>query len=332
MSSLKELLELHKKVYKNKSDITHITFRSTLSRLAKLYPELKEGDITFLNNSDEVLNKLQETYKLNTVSSTISNIIKLIRIKKGKEELEGRYLELLSDLMERRDKTSNKQELTEEREDKFVSFNELQQKLNETYDEYIDSNKSFSDFRRYLLINLFVRNIPVRLGNYLNMKVIKKTKKNNESFNNKNNNYLIIKGDDYYFIFNKYKTSKTYNQKIVQIKNDKMKSLIKKWFSNYNKNPEYFLVNNDRTETNQKNLTSDLLNITKKLFNKSFSVDMIRSSYITYLYDTDPTLEIKEKVSHVMGNSVTTAEKHYNKNFTQDVKRDDLGLPIEDEK
>lgn len=329
MSSITELYEIHQKKYKDKSSMTHTTFRTALNRLSKIYPELKEGNIQFLNDIDEIKKTLLNKYSFNTLVSTISNIIKLIRLKKGSNDLESKYQLLLTDLTDEKNKQLGKQELSDKRKEQYVPFNDIQAKLNETYEDYLNNKKSFSEYRRYLLLNLFTRNVPVRLGNYLNMKIVRKPTKDTSKYNNKDTNYLLVYPNKYVFVFNKYKTSKTYNQKIAEVKNGKMKTLISRWLKDYNKE-NIFMVNSDRSPSNQKGLTADLKAITKKLFDKSFSVDMLRSSYITHLYDTDPNLETKEKIARAMGHSVTTSEKHYNKDLKPDKERDELGLPIDE--
>lgn len=331
MSSIKEIYELHQKKYKDKSIYTHTTFKTGLNRLSKLFPELEKGNISFLNNLEEVKQKLLDKYSFNTLISTINVIVKLLRLKKANAELENKYQLLLTDLNEENHNKAGTQQLSERRQAQYVPFNEIQKTLDDTYEDYINKKKSITDYRRYLLLNLFTRNVPVRLGNYLNMKIVRKPTKDMKQFNNKDTNYLLKYPNKYVFVFNKYKTSKTYNQKIAEVKNTKMKSLIDKWLKDYNKE-NIFMVNSDRTPSNQKNLTADLKAITKKLYDKSFSVDMLRSSYITHLYDTDPTLQTKEKVAKLMGNSVAVQERHYNKDTTKEkVIRDEMGLPINKE-
>lgn len=326
MTTIDDIYNLHKKKYKNVSELTHITFKSTLNRLSKIYPELNNGDISGLLDVEATTNKLKESYKLNSIISTISNIIKLLRLKNADNSVISKYQQVLSDSIYDKNQQLDKQELTETRKDKFIDFDKMQNKVNELYDEYMINYIQFTPFRRFLVFNLFIRNIPVRLGNYLNMKIIRTPTKEPKDYNNKDFNYILLYDNNYIFVFNKYKTSKTYNQKIVKITDNKMIHLINKWLT-YN-NTKSFIINYDNSPSNQKNLTADLKHITEELFDKSFSIDLIRSSYITYLYSTNPNLITKCKVSDIMGHSIITAEKHYNKLVDENHKRDALGLPI----
>lgn len=328
--NINDFCSLHKNLNGTNSIYTNKTFNSSLTRIEKIYNNKIENlNLCFLNNINDLIKLLTEkNYSSNSIIGTLSCLSKICKMIDAPIITQNEFKNKIKELKENNNNIQVEQQLSIIREKQFIDYNIIQDKVKEQYTNYISDNISFSDFRRYLMLSLFTLQIPTRIQNYLNMivKNINEEKINFDEYNN--NNYFINNSNDkYYFIFNKYKTCKIYGQIILPIKNEMLINIINHWFNKFNKCNK-FLITEDNKEITQKLFTKDLKEITKKLFNNNgFSVDILRSSFITYLYNTNPQYKIKHNISEIMGHNTTTSEIYYNKN-KDNIDRDYMGLPI----
>ena len=82
VKSINQLSDLHNQSYSNASNSTKSTFLQSLKRIEKLY-NLKFPDIklSFIENPEELIKKMDESnYSENTKLTTITNILKLLKI------------------------------------------------------------------------------------------------------------------------------------------------------------------------------------------------------------------------------------------------------------
>ena len=93
------------------------------------------------------------------------------------------------------------------------------------------------------------------------------------------------------FVFNNYKTSKTYGKQVVQIP-VALKNIIKKWISI---NPtDYLLFDNKMNKLNSTTLIYKL----NKIFGKKISVNALRHSYLSSKYNL--TIKINKEIKKDM--------------------------------
>jgi hypothetical protein len=101
------------------------------------------------------------------------------------------------------------------------------------------------------------------------------------------------------FVFNTYKTAKTYGQQQVDI-NPKLFSLLTRWKKMYPQQ-KYLL----ETTTGRKLQNNDITRILNKIFGKKISVNMLRHIYISdEILENMPKLTELEKKAEDMGHSV----------------------------
>jgi hypothetical protein len=165
----------------------------------------------------------------------------------------------------------------------------------------------FNEYKNFLILASYVlMPAPVRIGNFLNCKVLQGYAGEPSAL--LGDNYLVKTiTNQYIFVFNKYKTAHKLGQQISKIDSQLLTRLYNKYFNdpNLNNKPIVFLAKtpNSKTELIQSDVTLALGAITKKYFNKSFSVDMLRHSFITWLLAQDPNLKLKMDVASEMGQS-----------------------------
>ena len=110
------------------------------------------------------------------------------------------------------------------------------------------------------------------------------------------------------FIFNNYKTAKTYGTNEVEI-SPKLYSIIKKWIA---LNPSDYLItgNNDRFKAIS---APQLTNMLNTFFDRRISVNMLRHSFLTHIYKDVPDLkDMKERASD-MAHDIETALSYIKK-------------------
>ena len=160
-----------------------------------------------------------------------------------------------------------------------------------------EENKNDKD--KYLLSCLYTLMPPRRIKDYSNMYYI--TSKNNKK--EKNKNYFCLK--EKCFIFNNYKTNKTYGEQIIKINNN-LYIILEEYVKN-KKNGDILLdINNDKYDNKIKRLLKNSLGC---------SVDNLRHSFISYTY-SKKLLSVQEiqDLSILMGHSIKT-HLGYRKNF-----------------
>jgi integrase len=126
-------------------------------------------------------------------------------------------------------------------------------------------------------------------------------------------NYLDLTNNK--FIFNNYKTNKTYKQQIFDINDDLMNiiNLYLKYHPNKkelkDKKITYFIVDFNGLPFKHVNDITKRLN---KIFGKNIGVSMLRKIYLTEKYK-DTNDEMKQD-AEAMGTSTNTIENNYLKN------------------
>ena len=308
---------------KSKSSYTSTTFIQNIKRLEAI-TKLKVNDFdkeTF-SNVNNIMDELTDSYALNTIISTTSTILFLLKYLKAKDTLISEYTDYLGELINSRTNKDESQMATDKELKNWIQFNKLRDKVNELSTSYLKDKISFTEFRSFLFLALYTLNIPCRIGNYLNMKYIESKSKPPSSYDKKFNYiYKDGDGDNYHFVFNNYKTSKYVGQVIIKVENDNLNKLIMKWFNDYNTNKKEFLINYNDGIVNQTNVTHNLNSITKQLFNKTLSVNDFRHSFLTLFLSKPRSIKEKQQIARAMGQKYKVSRMElYNRVNVEDNK------------
>ena len=177
----------------------------------------------------------------------------------------------------------------------------------------IDESKinNQSDDQKYLLLNLLVKQPPVRTSFYNTAKFITKLKDND----NKNNfihidrrgktKATIIINKDKASNYKEYNLNKDLSK--IKIIEDDLATLI---YNSLTKYPRIYLFEYNNKSISENTLLKWLRSMTKI---DKVNINMMRSSYITHYYENNPSYRLKNKLSKQMRHSVNTASKNYNK-------------------
>jgi len=123
-----------------------------------------------------------------------------------------------------------------------------------------------------------------------------------KNYDNEKDNYIDFINSK--FVFNIYKTSKTYDEQEVEIP-PKLKRILRRYIKLLGDN-EYLLTTQKNTPLSSSYLTK-LLN---RIFGANISTSMLRHIYLTSKYENVPALAEMQKTAEEMGHSVTEALRY----------------------
>jgi hypothetical protein len=304
---------------------SRLSFVSALRRIEAVYKSpLQKLNLTWINNKDDLITRMiEQDYSMNTILLTLNMIMKLLKMVDAPMSIVNGFGETIGAINKRNLQKSITQEFTAREAEQYVPWEEIMQKVLSNSDFYLatpigvtpTSILDFNEYRNFLLLACYtLMPAPVRIGNFLNCQVILGYAGASNML--LNNNYLVkTPNNEYIFVFNKYKTAHRLGQQITKIDSQLLTRLLNKYFNaeNLNNKPIVFLPKeaNGRIELIQSDVTLSLGSITKKYYNKSFSVDMLRHSFITWLLAQDPNLKLKMEVAADMGQSYRVNAQDY---------------------
>ena len=138
------------------------------------------------------------------------------------------------------------------------------------------------------------------------------TENDPQQLRNKNNNYLIIdhNNNPSQFIYNKYKTYKTFGQQVIDINKD-LADILKQYIKSYKLKENNYLfglstdIKKRQSESNFSKLVSSIFT---KLYKSSISITnkWLRVSYATYLNTLNLTIKQRKEIALKMAHNFTT--------------------------
>jgi len=308
-----KLTELIKEARPNIKDNSIKMYVSNLEKLKKLF---ESDNYDFLKDEKKVLDKLS-----NLSDNTIRNYLNAILIyllainsdKKYDDEIKI-YTDLRDDLNKKYEDSQASGNISEKQKENFVDISEVY-KMIETMGKEIKEKKikkkedlSAKDKQLlmvYIIFNIYVR-LPMR-NDVAGMEAISKRQYNKlTDEEKKEKNYLVVEKTKMKMILNKYKTSKKYEENIIDIPKDLEKLL--RLYIRINGMGTLF-KSSTGTPLSRNALSQLLLKTSKKYMDKSISTTMLRKIYLSSKYGD--VKEEMEKDAKVMGHSVETGQKYY---------------------
>lgn len=276
-------------IKEKRPNISSSSLKTYESIIRNLYKKVFDNDEYNLDNfskdSEKVINYLKDlpSNKRKTVLSA------LVVITDNKD-----YRELMLDDIKEYNKTEAKQQKTDTQKENWVDSETLDKMMKVLFHNakllYNKENKNPTDYQEiqnYIILCLFGGYYipPRRSLDYVDFK-IKNIDKNKDNFINKNS-----------FIFNSYKTAKTYGQQVVDIPKE-LKAILNKWIKI---NPTDYLL----FDISFKPLSNVKLNQRlNKLFGKKVGVNQMRKTYLSEKYsDLIDTKKQMEQDFKDMGSS-----------------------------
>lgn len=179
---------------------------------------------------------------------------------------------------------------------------------------------SMQQHQKILLLTLLTYQPPLRTSFYTTALFLREKKDND-----KKHNYVYVNrrgSSKVQYIVNKDKASnyKVYNMNknlsFIDVEGEAKKAII----DSYMNFPRNYLFEIDNKPITDSTLLRWLREITKI---NGITIDIMRSSYITWYYEMHPHYNDRDKLSRVMRHSQKTAQLNYNKVFTAGEREDD---------
>lgn len=170
----------------------------------------------------------------------------------------------------------------------------------------LDYKKTSTKYKTYVLLSCYVLMAPRRLRDYALMDIVDKE---SEELNKARNYYVKSAG---YFIFNNYKTAKTYKCKKIKL-TDEHKKIMNEYIEDKSASGSLFNMSGDAIQ-------AKLARLFKGKKDKRVSVNILRHSYISWLKDNGKLGE-DNNIWLIMGHSKGMQNEYYKK--CQNTESDD---------
>lgn len=331
MSLLDTILEKVKHS-RNLKDASIKIFKRNILILAEA-KDIKNFD--FLKNRKRI-EFILSGYKPETQNSILQSVNRVLE-QVDEPELLDTYRNLYYEVHNRIKRTPTDIK-TETQEKNWISWDDVKKKEAELIEKAKDTEK-WEDILYAFVLMLYASFEPRRNQDYLNMVIIRRLQYPFSNTLDKNKNYLFLKPrlieqkyhhpiytgkqkvgyeqerlvypDDYYFLFNKFKTSKTFGFQGFPVPIDIKDFFMKYYYPNYpaKKGKENALL----VDSQGKPLTAvnSITRILNSIFGKNIGASMLRHIYLTHKYGE--TYKEREIVSERMGHSIGTQHKYVKK-------------------
>jgi len=297
--------------FSNKPNISCSSRKLYTHNLTKLNGGKPLRDFKFLSKPEEVLKHL-DTLKPNTRRTYLISIVSAL-----KDRPETKYKKLYAKFYEPLDKLNktlkNNTEKTEKVKENWMEQSEVDGKLGDLEkiipsikDKKKISPEEYSDLLKLVVLSLYTLQAPRRNKDYVDMLIVKKVPEGTA------HNYLDT--SKWEWVFNNYKTGKTYKQQIITIPAEII-SILETYFKFHpqakeikkkSAGPVPFLAYSDGEPVKTSTEMTRLLN---RIFGKSVGCSLLRSIYLTDKYGKQ-TQELKQDAKD-MGTSLDIAQNNY---------------------
>jgi hypothetical protein len=261
------------------------------------------------------MNKVSDLHYLS--QRNIYNSVVVLLMALNHDEKYDKLLEEYGKLRdELNDKYSDEQKsgvISDKQSANFATIEEVYEMINQMATELKPikkktelSKKEFSLLQAFTLFNIYAR-MPMR-NDVAGMEAIQKRAYNKLSEEDKKaDNWLVLEKNGMFFVLNKYKTSKKYEELDLPIDDKALRTIIR-FYLKHNGMGVMFKTSTGKAITRTE-LSKLLIKYSKKYMNKSISTTLLRKIYLSSKYG-DMKKEL-EKDNKVMGHSKGVALDTY---------------------
>ena len=234
-------------ILNKRPELSPSSLKIYMSNLKLLNSKKPINDLRFLDNFDEIMDKISEK-KENTQKSYLNAVIvALTSVKKTDPALLNKYSIKRDELQEQYNNILASHSKTPSQQANWVTwdnFLELVEKVGESV-KFLEKKKEWSDaeilkYQEYMIMMLY-KNYPVR-NDWADMKVI--TQRNYKKLPKDSKENFIVVGTNkkpmFKFVLNSYKTSAKYSQKIIEVKDSELEKVIRKFL--IHQKSEFFTI------------------------------------------------------------------------------------------
>jgi hypothetical protein len=317
METTEYMLQLARQLIAER-DVAESTASAYIKTLFQLNDRKPFKNLTFLKNIEGIQSKIA-TYAESTQRAIYATIVSVLTLFKDKPTFKKVFSTYYDQMMARNKlakEADGKHEKTEKQAENWVSWADVEKRKSELAAECAKLPKTLSAAMydtalQSLVLSLYTDVQPRRNQDYLSMYIVKK-------WNDKlpaDKNYLDLASRR--FIFNKFKTSRTYGQQVVEIP-DELWAVLGQFLTKHHplwkgavrrkNDPVKLLVGHDGAPLTAVNTITRLLN---RIFGKKVGSSMLRHIYLSDKYK-DTIDEMKDDAA-AMGHSLTAQRAYVKK-------------------
>ena len=317
------LAEIIGELKKKRPTIRDTSAKQYRSVLRGLHQQMKGNkDISgldFLKDTESVMELIGKK-ELTTAKNYLTGIVVMLKIfpQKYENEIEKYSDELYARTKQYKDFIDT-QKKTKKQEANWASWKDIINILNRLNSEIklkkLRTKENLTKKERslvqlHLILSLYTLNAPVRSSPYADTKIItqkayKKLSKEEEA----DHNWLVVGSrQKKLFIINKYKTSRTYGRRVIEVSR-RLSRILTAWLK-INKG-EWLLTKQNGEKMTSNNVTKALNTIFDRYGKGKISTSMLRHIYITKELTEKPMArEEKKELATQMGHSTATQEDY----------------------
>ena len=288
--TIEQFAEFHGLSFKNASKSTNKSFKQSLKRLEIIYnKKFEELELSFLYNAETTYDKLGTSdYSNNTLISTYTSILKILKLVDAPLNHYNKFLKVLNREGKKRDID---QLIDLDDKLKYLpKYQDIKTIIEKNIDDMFENieNIQFYEIKNLLVLSLFVLTIPMKLSNYLSMKIIYDTSSIKENLN-----YIL--DDDGIFTL-------VFKENTILITSERLNKLIKIWLDEFNSS-KYLLIDNNikQQKLGQKGIRIALSIGSKSILGSELTDIDLRSIFMKDLMKNDPNLKQKIMLSNLLG-------------------------------
>jgi len=312
-------------ISKDRPQLKTNTVKQYVVNLKKLQKIYDTDGYDFLKKPDDVMDKISNLHYLsqrNILNAVIVLLMALNHDKKYDELLEE-YGKLRDELNDKYSEEQKSGIISDKQSKNFATTEEIFEMINKMADDLKPLKKKTKDeitkkemqlLQAYTLFNIYAR-MPFRNDVAGMMAINQAQYKKLSEKEKKDNNYLVVpsKGD-IYFVLNKYKTSKKYEELDLPIEDKDLRKILR-YYLKMNGMGVLFKTSTGKPLTRIE-LSKVLLKYSEKYMNKKISTTLLRKIYLSSKYGN--MKEELEKDNKVMGHSKQVALDTYVKKAQDD--------------
>ena len=287
-------------IKENKPNIAMSTVNSYATNLKTLFyshnPKKIELDPTWYHNQEHML----EILKDEPIVRQSNFLTALIAYDKHNEKYKSSLMHLSSQLKQKKDS----QDMTPKENKNWKDYEEIEkiyEDMRIVCEPLLKSKEPLSTDQMSKLQDFIILSLtcgywipPRRSEDWCKMKI--------KGYDTEKENYIDFEKKK--FIFNIYKTSKTYDEQEVDIPK-KLKIILKRYVKILGNN-EYLLT----TKKGEPLTSSYLTKLLNRIFGCNISTSLLRHIYLSSKYKDIPALADMQKTAEEMGHSVTEALRY----------------------
>jgi|694.fasta_scaffold100047_2 hypothetical protein len=281
----------------NYSDATIKTYRFALLRIQKLIKK-DFTKIDFDKDFNAVITSVKSIGNNNSEKLAIIALIKYFKLMDKIPKRLDDYVAKHGEYKQSITAVEIQNNFKDKEVDTWVEWTEMKKK----FVEYVnDKNITKRPKDIFILGCLLLLDAPTRIGNYQNLRILKINPAQGygklDELDLERNTLVVIETDkkvNYQFVFGDYKTAKTLGAVVADVKDPLLKEIITMTLMDGKDGDVMFAFTNVY-------ITQILRNATGKIYGKSFSVDLIRHSFITWFLAQQTTTAKKIETLKLFG-------------------------------